>query len=269
MKRIVTAAFLIAVVFPTVRLLWLPAFWAVLLGVVLIAAMELRELLTRLDRPPWPGLAVGGALATTLCFAFDPNPLVPVLAGFVVLVLGRAALSRRTPAQRVDRITATLFPAVYLGVTIGHAGGLLMLPVRSNVDRGDMLILLMAAVYVGDTTALVGGKLLGRHQLAPLTSPRKTWEGAICGVLGAIGASLLAPAWFAQDLPVRHAITIGLLLGVAGILGDLVESILKRAAGVKDSGELLPGHGGMLDRIDSLLLAAPTLYWYQRLILAP
>jgi phosphatidate cytidylyltransferase len=131
-----------------------------------------------------------------------------------------------------------------------------------------MLILAMVAVYVGDIFALYGGRAFGRHRLAPVISPKKTWEGAIAGLVGSVAGSLLAPLWFARALPVRHAVALGLLLGTVGIAGDLAESLLKRAAEVKDSGSLLPGHGGILDRIDSLLFAAPVLYSYYVLFLA-
>lgn len=90
----------------------------------------------------------------------------------------------------------------------------------------------------------------------------------MAGLVGAVGAGLLAHWWFFQSLPLVHAVLLGLLLGGAAILGDLAESLLKRAATVKDSGALFPGHGGMLDRVDSLLAAAPVLYWYHRLLLA-
>jgi phosphatidate cytidylyltransferase len=93
-------------------------------------------------------------------------------------------------------------------------------------------------------------------------SPKKTWEGALGGVAASVGGALLAHVWFYQRLPIPHAIVLGILLGVAGILGDLAESMVKRAAGVKDSARTLPGHGGFLDRTDSLLFSAPVLYYY-------
>jgi phosphatidate cytidylyltransferase len=104
--------------------------------------------------------------------------------------------------------------------------------------------------------------------MAPVVSPKKTWEGAAGGVLGSVAGALVAHAWFFNRLPVGHAVALGVLLCGAGILGDLAESMLKRAAGVKDSSALLPGHGGVLDRVDSLLVAAPVLYYYWGVFLA-
>ena len=162
----------------------------------------------------------------------------------------------------------TLFVVAYLGLTGGYLGALGTVQLAGATDRGDMLILAMVAVYVGDIFALYGGRALGRHKLAPVISPKKTWEGAIAGLVGSVAGALLAPAFFWRALPVHHAIALGLLLGVVGIAGDLAESLLKRAAEVKDSGSLLPGHGGILDRIDSLLFAAPVVYSYYALFLA-
>ena len=98
-------------------------------------------------------------------------------------------------------------------------------------------------------------------------SPNKSWEGAIGGLAGSLLGALLGHFWFFQELPLHHAIILGLLLGCAAILGDLVESMVKRAARMKDSSSLIPGHGGVLDRIDSLLLASPVLYYYYRVFL--
>jgi phosphatidate cytidylyltransferase len=106
------------------------------------------------------------------------------------------------------------------------------------------------------------GRFLGRRPLAPAVSPKKTVEGAIGGLLGAILLAFVARAWFMNRLTVRDVLLLGFSLGVVGMVGDLVESMLKRGAGVKDSARLVPGHGGLLDRVDSLLYAAPLLYYY-------
>ena len=103
--------------------------------------------------------------------------------------------------------------------------------------------------------------------MAPRLSPNKSWEGAIGGLAAAIGGGLLAHFWFFQRLPLVHAVVLGLLLGSAGIVGDLVESMIKRAAGAKDSSRLLPGHGGIMDRLDSLMFASPVLYYYYLVVL--
>ena len=270
MKRILTATVLVVLVFVAIRKAPLPVFWAGLAALAVLATLELRGILGRLGRPPWPVLAVAGTLACMGSFWWHSPPLAPVLTLVVVVVLVRAVFSREEPGGALDRVVGTLLPVLYLGLTLGHVGGLITEGLPEARETGeDLLVLALAAVYVGDTFAYYGGRLLGRHPLAPGISPAKTWEGAVLGVVGAVIGALAAPLWFWQRLPFAHAVILGLVLGVTGILGDLVESLFKRAATVKDSGGLLPGHGGVLDRIDSLLLAAPVLYWYHRLLLAP
>ncbi|HZI92935.1 MAG TPA: phosphatidate cytidylyltransferase, partial [Patescibacteria group bacterium] len=119
-------------------------------------------------------------------------------------------------------------------------------------------------VWLSDAAAYVFGSLLGRHKLAPMLSPGKTVEGAIGALMVAVGATLVAKVWFFRKLGFTDALCLGLLMGGAGMIGDLAESLLKRSAGVKDSGWLFPGHGGMLDRADSLLFAAPVLFYYHK-----
>jgi phosphatidate cytidylyltransferase len=124
------------------------------------------------------------------------------------------------------------------------------------------VVLLLAIIMASDTLAFFGGHLLGRHRLAPLLSPGKTVEGALAGLLGGVLGSLAVRALGLPSLALPHAVALGVAVALMGILGDLGESLLKRWAGVKDSGTLFPGHGGMLDRLDSLLLGAPVLYYY-------
>ena len=126
-------------------------------------------------------------------------------------------------------------------------------------------VLLLATVMVADTAALLAGRAFGRHRLAPALSPGKTVEGALAGLGGGVGAALAVRALGLPGLPLFHAIGLGLLVSAAGTAGDLFESLLKRWAGVKDSGTVFPGHGGMLDRLDSLTYTAPLFFhavWY-------
>jgi phosphatidate cytidylyltransferase len=258
---------LVAAVLAAIEWAPLPLFWLLLLGLTGLAVVELNQILAALERPPWRWLSTLGTLATVTAF-LDPSPaLAPVLVLIVLLVLVRTLLSGIRPAEGCDKIIGTLLPIIYLGLTLGHVGGLLVVEGGNRELGEDLLIFALVVVYLGDTCAFYGGRVLGRHPMAPGISPKKTWEGAACGLLGAMAASLLGPFWFYPALPWEHGLFLGGLLAIAGMLGDLSESFFKRAAGVKDSGGLLPGHGGVLDRIDSLLLAAPVLYWYHRLLL--
>lgn len=268
MTRVLTALVLAAIVISVVK--WAPpwAWWTLLMVAGIGAVLELQRILSRLGRTPWLVLSLAGTFAIALSIGFAPPATPPVFTAVLLFTLLFALAARGPLAARIDRVLGTLFVVAYLGLTGGYLGVLGTVQLPGTKDRGDMLILAMVAVYVGDIFALYGGRTFGRHKLAPVISPKKTWEGAVAGLVGSVAGALLAPLWFARGLPVRHALALGLLLGSVGIAGDLAESLLKRAAAVKDSGALLPGHGGILDRIDSLLFAAPVLYSYYALFLA-
>jgi phosphatidate cytidylyltransferase len=159
-----------------------------------------------------------------------------------------------------------------LGALVESAGGLLLvaLPVSYLVRIAGFssgrrfLLLILVLMWVGDTSAYFVGKSLGRLPMAPVLSPKKTWEGAAANLLGSVVAGVVAARWL--PLPAVSVLILAVLANVAGQAGDLLESAYKRSAGVKDSGQLLPGHGGMLDRIDSLALAAPVAWWYLTLL---
>ena len=119
---------------------------------------------------------------------------------------------------------------------------------------------MLLAVWAGDTLAYLGGRLLGRHKMAPTTSPGKTWEGFVFGTAATIFVAFVA-LYKQHFLTIGQSLVLGVVLAVAAPLGDLFESMLKRDAGVKDTGRLLGGHGGMLDRLDALLFAAPAAYF--------
>lgn len=145
---------------------------------------------------------------------------------------------------------------VYLALPLSY---LVLLKV---MDRGGMWILfLLAVIWGNDIFAYITGKGIGRHKLSPSISPGKTVEGAIGGVIGGAVAAFLFNRYAGMGLELNTALLISVVMGLVGILGDLAESVLKRAAGVKDSGTIIPGHGGILDRIDSLLFPIPVLYY--------
>jgi phosphatidate cytidylyltransferase len=126
------------------------------------------------------------------------------------------------------------------------------------------VLLAVLTVWITDTGAYFVGKPLGRHKLAPHISPGKTWEGAAGGQLAGLIAVIGLTEAFGLDVDIVHVVALGLIVPTVAQIGDLAESALKRGLGVKDSSGLVPGHGGVLDRLDSLLFAAPTVYWYLR-----
>jgi phosphatidate cytidylyltransferase len=152
-------------------------------------------------------------------------------------------------------VTGLVYPGLLLAMIV------LVATYDKTVGRWYILIL-FAAVWLGDTGAYFAGRFLGRHKLHPSVSPKKTWEGAVGGVLGSIGGVFAVKGLFVHHLPVLDAIVIGAVSAVLEQVGDLAESLFKRSFEVKDSGGVLPGHGGMLDRIDGLLFAAPFMWIY-------
>ena len=181
-------------------------------------------------------------------------PLDVVLMSAIV-VLGALALPRwRGGADALGQAAASLFPLLYLGLPIGA-----LISIRAT-HGAEGLFLLMLTVIVSDTAQLYTGRLFGRRLLAPAISPKKTVEGAIGGLV--LGTVLLAVVgrWWLPAVPLPIRVALGVTVVALGIAGDLFESMLKRSAGVKDSSGLIPGHGGVLDRIDALLFAAPVYY---------
>ncbi len=223
-----------------------------------------------------PSLAAGLVVAWGLLAHFflatgpaDPLPLWAVLAvGMLVVHFGALffdqKLEEALPSQAI-----TWMGALALGLGLGFQQKLFML--QGDLPRtGSRLVLaLFIITWFGDTTAYFVGSFLGKHKLAPRVSPKKSWEGAAGNLAGNLGGAFLMIATVCPDWTWVDAVALGLLMGVAGQLGDLVESTWKRSAGVKDSnvGVAIPGHGGILDRVDSLIFAAPVLYTYAHYVL--
>ncbi len=172
-------------------------------------------------------------------------------------VLGRKGLEDSLPSSAIAVLATTY---------VGMLGGSLI-RLRNDFPEGSKLIFfLLLVVWLGDSGAYYVGKQLGRHKLSPRISPKKTVEGLFGGVSASIITAIVIHFTFFRSFPLHHAVIAGVLLSVAGVIGDLAESMWKRSADVKDSGSLLPGHGGFLDRFDSILFTAPILYCYWTLI---
>ena len=209
---------------------------------------------------------VTGTVLLAAIFIEVARPAVPAsLWPAVALVTLAGLLPRGTDfSATVPSAALTLLGAAYLGSMGGAVAALRLLP----PERGGAwrIVLLLAIVMVADTGAFFVGSAAGRHKLAPAVSPGKTVEGAVGGLVGGVAAAAAVRALGLPSVPLGHALLLGLAVAALGIAGDLVESLLKRWAGVKDSGALFPGHGGMLDRLDSVLFGAPVLYYYFSLV---
>ncbi len=192
---------------------------------------------------------------------------LPADLACAIVVLGAflAAMWRRDPMK--DRAAGLM--SNLLGIFYLAAGFYSALAVRFDFGARaglEWTIVLLASVWAGDTAALLGGKSLGRTRFAPRLSPNKTNEGAVCGLLAGIGAAILLQQSIFPGISLPHVFIASLLIGIFGQLGDLAESMLKRAAETKESSHLIPGHGGVLDRVDSLLFAFPVLYLLLQLL---
>jgi phosphatidate cytidylyltransferase len=215
----------------------------------------------------WLGVASGLAL---LWISYRPlTPHVGFLMTGVLLLVLALELRRPEARQRVEDIAVTCFGVLYVGWLSAHLILLRELPwsAGTGYEEGASFVLLAFFVtWSCDTGAYAVGRALGRNRPWTRISPRKSLEGAIGGLVLAVAAAFLARAWFAPYLSPGDAALLGFLIGVFAQVGDLVESLLKRDAQHGDSSDLIPGHGGVLDRFDSLYFAAPATYYYLRLV---
>lgn len=199
------------------------------------------------------GCVAAGLAAASLGLAW-PMEVAPLAA---LLAVGAVIVGSRTPAPGVlADVSGTLFPVLYLGLPLGA-----LVATHGLAGRGAVFLLL-ATIIVSDTAQYYSGRLFGRRKLSPVISPKKTVEGAIGGFIVAPIVMAAVARWWLPGVSTSGMLLVGLLLVGLGIAGDLFESLLKRSAGVKDSSTLIPGHGGVLDRIDALLFATPAFYLF-------
>ena len=249
-------------------LLLLPLFvWMVIDGpvwlfgatMVLAGALgqwEFTGMFERAGIPTFRRLGLVGGSILTASFALPVSERVTFTAVLVVL-LGAGLLARGSGRPAWEPVGVTLLGICYVNWLLGYTFWL------RDLDAGvEWILLLVSVTWLGETAAYLVGSTLGRHKLAPSISPGKTVEGAIAQLVVSVLAAVGARAWFFPGLSAESAIAVGLLLGVVGQIGDLIESAIKRSVGTKDTGRLIPGHGGMLDRVDSLLVNTPVLFYY-------
>ena len=256
-RRVYTALIGIPIVYAIIR--YLPP-WGLTLLVVTGGAIALLEL-TRMgfgDRrnPALTGLALG-LTVLLIVHSHWAFPIDAMLLSGLACVLLAMLCSSNSITSRFHDAAVALFGPLYIGLTLSTLVSTRALP------SGEWLIVFIALVtWASDIGAYYAGTLWGRHPLAPSISPKKSIEGLAGGLALALAVALLTQVWLVPQLTMLHALVLGLLMTGTGLVGDLCESAIKRAVGVKDSGGILPGHGGMLDRLDSLLFTAPTFYYY-------
>ncbi len=258
--RIVSALVLIPV---TVAIVYLAPPPVYLLALGLIGSLCLHEYFQIMGRIAWHGQPWFGYIGFwILLIGFWEQHVPPALLGAgLVMAAFLAAMARRdTIRERVQGLMVNLLGVFYLGTCLYAA-----IAVRFGFGARaglEWTLILLAVIWAGDTAALFAGRRFGRTSFARYLSPKKTNEGAVAGLVAGVLAGVLLRQLLFHDLPFRHVVMASMLMGIFGQLGDLAESMLKRAGEVKESSHMIPGHGGVLDRIDSLLFAFPVLYLY-------
>jgi len=256
--RVISGAVLVAIV---VGVVWLAPLWIFEAVAALVAVVAVSEVVG-LARAAGLTVASLPAVVASLLTLAAISPLgergrISLEATLMTasLALALVALGARAGLASTS---ASMFPMLYVALPVGA-----LVAIRAT-DGPAGLFLLMLTVMVSDTAQYYTGRLVGRRLLAPAISPKKTIEGAAGGLIFGTAVFVIAGASWAPRFPAMERVGLGALLVVFGIAGDLFESMLKRSVGVKDSSALIPGHGGILDRIDALLFAAPVYYVFMK-----
>jgi phosphatidate cytidylyltransferase len=258
MKRILTALVLVPLVVYVV--LWSPA-WAVLGVTALVALLCYHE---------YSGIAAGyqagkagplGYAAGLLILALPLNGGALEYEGVMTVVIA-AALMALSLALHADDLRGGIVRAAFLLLGVVYIFGCWRFAPLLRAQNRYWLFYALVLNWIGDIGAYYVGRSLGRHKLAPIVSPGKSWEGAAASLAASLIFGFFFLRWAIPSVPTVIALALTAAANIAGQFGDLCESALKRGAGVKDSGTLLPGHGGMLDRVDSTLFTLPVVYWF-------
>ncbi|MDF1580374.1 MAG: phosphatidate cytidylyltransferase [Desulfuromonadales bacterium] len=234
-------------------------FFSLLIGGVICLALHEFFAMTLPGERRAEKFAAGLCALGLLSAMIQQSPLLLVgLLTLMTLGFGCWFLLRFNNLEKVTgQLAILLFGILYIALLFGHVALL-----RGVPDGREWIFLVLFIVMICDTCAYFVGSAIGCRRLYRSISPKKSIEGACGGLLGSILGALLVKFWFFGHLRLVDAVILGILLGIVGQLGDLFESLLKRGANVKDSGTLIPGHGGVLDRLDSLLFAFPVAYYY-------
>jgi phosphatidate cytidylyltransferase len=244
---------------------WIGSLWFSLLVAIAgaLAAIELTSIARR-----WghiiPGLVITPPVVALIAVAYSlssKNVMLPPLITLAIAVSSVALLIWLVAGRGREIPLARTLTALAIILYVG--GFLLHVPLLRALEQGrEWVLFLLLVTFATDTAAYFVGRSVGRTPLAPSISPSKTWEGSVGGMLGAVGMAVLANFVLGLNVLLIEALILGLLIGVVGQLGDLAESRIKRLGDVKDSGTIIPGHGGLLDRLDSIVLNVLVVYYF-------
>ena len=273
--RLLTAAIALPILIASIILPWyfpqtVWIFVAIAVVALLAGLFEFYSLTKKLELKADASIAYLGAAALTVSFIFDapskaPEVLILVLALFVIAVLiSQTFRFQKDFTKMLTGIGVTILGVMYVaflgGFLISTRVGFENVPGLST----DLLLYFFIVMFGSDSGAYFAGRAFGKHKLAPKISPGKTVEGLIGGIVAAAGFAALCTLTFFQELPYQFSIPLAVVMAAVGVLGDLAESAMKRGSNTKDAAAILPGHGGLLDRLDSLLFNAPILYYFAR-----
>jgi phosphatidate cytidylyltransferase len=265
MKRVITALIALPVLIASILVPWLWPLFVALAVFAMVAGLYEFWWLAR-KREMKPDVVVGFAAAAALFIAFyfnDLSLIILILILFTMAALAAAMLKGAPFDKMIASVGATVLGVLYVVLLGGH-----LVALRASADpyiqphASDLLSFFFLIIMGSDTGAYYTGRTFGRHKLAPGISPGKTWEGAVGGMLASLLMAALAHYSFFPELSLKAALPLAAVMNVLGVIGDLTESALKRGAGAKDAAQILPGHGGLLDRLDSLLFNAPVIYYF-------
>lgn len=274
MSRIITAVIVLPFLIASILISWLQPLFVALAAAAMVAGLfEFYVLAKRRDLKPDTAIGYLAAAALFTIFYFnDPGPMsdllmmqmIPlILIVFTAATLIAATLRGGPYDKMIASSGATILGVLFVVLLGGH-----LVAVRTGFNQAlsaDLLSFFFLVLMGADTGAYYVGKAFGKHKLAPSISPGKTWEGVAGGLLTGLLMATIAHFWFFRELPLKLALPLAAVMTVVGIFGDLTESALKRSAGAKDAANILPGHGGLLDRLDSLLFNAPVIYYFGRI----
>ena len=266
MNRLITAVIVLPFLIASILIssLW----WLFILlaaAAMVLGLWEFYLLAKKLQLKPDPAAGyLAGAAIVTIAVQRDPAVYV-LLIQFVIIVLIAgtmiAATMRGAPFDKmIASVGSTILGVLYIPFLGSH-----LIAIRTGFEptlSAHLLSFFFLVLMGADAGAFYTGRALGKHKLAPSISPGKTWEGVAGAVVAALAMGALAHFWFFRELPLKFILPLAVVMTALGILGDLAESALKRGAGAKDAANLLPGHGGLLDRLDSLLFNAPLIYYF-------
>ena len=269
--RVVTAVVLLPILIASILIPRLDLlFVALAVATLVVALFEFWLLAKRQQVKADVGAGCLGAAAILTIFYFtEPGKWIDfgMMQGVIlILTMGSlaAAMVRGAPFEKmIMSVGATVLGVLYVVLLGGH-----LIAVRrgfeSTLSR-HLLAFFFLVIMSADSAAYYAGRIFGRYKLAPSISPGKTWEGVVGGLMISLLVAALAHFWFFPELPLKLALPLAAVMNLLSVIGDLTESALKRSVGAKDTANILPGHGGVLDRIDSLLFNAPLIYYFARL----